>query len=481
MKRLLPSWLSLDGSAWPITAIALLLVQTFFAVLPVPEASVPRHIFVDYSPLLMAATAIAILSAVTAVRNAILFWTFLASAIGLWLVDLSLWVRFRVEFPSGFRLLAALTALALLTFLFFAEVLRRKQVERAQQESQERLRLAAEAGKVYAYEWDVIRDAIVRSPECKEVLGDIADSVGDTFDRMSARIDPEDRERFACAIQNLNPKNARYQISYRLVRPDGSVMWLEESARAFFDSKGRVRRLVGMVSDVTARKRAERELADLSARFVTAQEQERTRIARELHDDVSQRLALIAVALEDLGENPPRTKAEIGAALHDMWHRISEISSEIHHLSRQLHPSTLGLGLGAALRTLCNGVERQQGLKVTITCDNVPDALPGDVALCLYRVAQEAISNVAKHSQVKVARLELSGAGDFLQLQINDHGKGFEYDAARECGLGLLSMRERLRLVDGTLKIRSGPHGTEVLARVPVKQEVLKAAASNRG
>jgi signal transduction histidine kinase len=181
--------------------------------------------------------------------------------------------------------------------------------------------------------------------------------------------------------------------------------------------------------------------------------------------------------LKSLGQNLPKTNAEIVAALQSMWQTVSEISSEIHYLSRQLHPSTLGLGLGSALRTFCEDVETQYGLKVRVTCQRVPDAVPGDDAMCVYRVAQEAISNIVKHSQAKEARLELTGTSDHLELVISDEGKGFEYDTERELGLGLLSMRERLRLVGGTLRIRAGSGGTEVVAQVPLKPAVLRTGA----
>jgi signal transduction histidine kinase len=436
------------------------------------------RMLVDYSALIMAATIVAILNAVHAAANPTLFWSFLIAGIGLWLVDMGLWVRFHVEFPERFRLLVALTAVGFLGFFLFTEISRRQRAERSQLEGEERLRLAAQAGRMYAYEWDAVRDVIVRSPECSQVLGSLTELLDHTFGRMLAQIDAEDRERFAAAIRNLSPEKSQCQISYRVTRSDESPMWLEESARAFFDSRGRMLRVIGMVADVTARKNAERELVNLSARFVTAQEQERTRIARELHDDLSQRLALVAVTLESLGQNPPKSKLQMTVALHEMWCKISEISSDVHHLSRQLHPSTLGLGLGSALKTLCGGVERQHGLKLTVSCNQVPDALPSDVALCLYRVAQEAISNVVKHGNVQEATLELVGDSGHLSLRVIDRGQGFEYDAANEHGLGLLSMRERLRLVGGALTVRSRlSEGTEIVADVPVEHAALALTA----
>ena len=463
---------------WPAAAIGLLLVQALITFAPQQTSSSAGRLLIDYSALIMAATIVAILNAVHATANPILFWSFLIAGIGLWLVDMGLWVRFHVEFPERFRLLVALTAVGFLGFFLFAEISRRQRAERSQLEGEERLRLAAQAGRMYAYEWDAARDVIVRSPECSQVLGSLTALLDHTFGGMLAHIDADDRERFAAAIRNLNPEKRHCQISYRVTRPDGSTVWLEESARAFFDAKGRMVRLIGMVADVTARKNAERELVNLSSRFVTAQEQERTRIARELHDDLSQRLALIAVTLEGLGQHPPKSKPQMTAALHEMWCRISEISSDVHHLSRQLHPSTLGLGLGSALKTLCAGVQRQHGLKVTVSCNQVPDALSSDVALCFYRVAQEAISNIVKHGQVKQASLDLIGNPGHLSLRVSDKGQGFDYDPANERGLGLLSMRERLRLVGGVLTIRSRlSQGTEIVADVPVEHAALALTA----
>jgi signal transduction histidine kinase len=477
MTRFLGQRLSSTPNAWLITAITLLLTQVLAALMFKDRASVAGRAAIGYSPMLMTATAIAIANAIArSARMTILFWAFFTIGIALWLMDILLWTRFSVEFPARFSLLVAMLSLMLVAYFLSVEMAQRKRAEKAQTESEERLRLAAQAGKMYAYEWDARRDRIVRSAECVDILGGLASLDNETFDRMLARIHIEDRERFANAVKALSRAHPSCQLSYRIPRSDGSIIWLEESAQALFDSSGTMLGLVGMVADVSRRKEAEKALSDLSGRFVAALEQDRGRVARKLHDDVSQRLALAAVMLKNLGQNLPKTNAEIVAALHSIWQTVSEISSEIHYLSRQLHPSTLGLGLGSALRTFCEGVERQYGLKVRVTCQRVPDAVPGDDAMCVYRVAQEAISNVVKHSQAREARLELTGTSEHLELLIIDEGKGFEYDTERERGLGLLSMRERLRLVGGTLRIQTGLGGTEVLARVPLKP-TLEAGA----
>ena len=479
MRRFLRQRLKSAPNAWSITAIALLLTQVLLLFVFKGTPSAAGRTAMGCSPVLMTAAAIAIVNAIArTARMTILFWAFLTVGIALWLIDILLWTRFNVEFPDRFSLLVALLSLTLLAYFFSLESKQRERVEKALTESEERLRLAAKAGKMYAYEWDARKDKIVRSAECVDILGGLVNLDSETFDRMLARIHIEDRERFGRAIKGLSPSRPNCQLSYRIARSDGSTTWLEESARAWFDPGGTMLRVVGMVADVGTRKESEKALSDLRGRFVNALEQDRTRVARELHDDVSQRLALVAVMLKSLGQSLPKTNGEIAATLHRMWQTVSEISSEIHYLSRQLHPSTLGTGLGSALRTFCEGVERQDGLKVLVTCRHVPDAVSGDDALCLYRIAQEAISNIVKHSQAKEARLELTGTSDHLELLISDKGKGFEYDADRERGLGFLNMRERLRLVGGTIRIQTGSGGTEIVAQVPLKPPVVKSGTS---
>jgi PAS domain S-box-containing protein len=360
------------------------------------------------------------------------------------------------------------------------DITERKRAEKLLRESDERLRMAARAGKMYAYEWDAATDVIERSAECNDILGWVDEPARDSYQRMLRRIHVEDRDRFVAAVASLNPEKPTCQVNYRVPRPDNSVVWLEESVRAFFDIEGKMLRMVGMVADVSARKQVEQELSDLSGRFVTTQEEERSRIARELHDDMSQRLALAAITLQSLSENLPRTRSEIAATMRSVWRQVGEISSDVHRLSRDLHPSTLGLGLGAALKSLCKGVERQHGIRVDVNCSDLPDAVASGVSLCLYRVAQEALSNIVKHSEVKEARLEVVGNSDHLLLRVIDSGRGFD-QAKDGRGLGLLSMRERLRVVGGKLTIRSSSQGTEISAQVPIERDSEKFRAAGTG
>ncbi len=224
--------------------------------------------------------------------------------------------------------------------------------------------------------------------------------------------------------------------------------------------------------EVAQRGRAERTLRDLSARLMMAQEQERSWLARELHDDLSQKLALLAVELEQLGQKPPSSPAEIRSRTLALWRRTQEISSDLHNLSRQLHPSQFRLlGLEPALKRFCRDFGEQQGLAVEFSFSpgRAAQAVPEDIALCLFRITQEALHNVAAHSGAQKAHVELSESQDAVRLCVSDPGVGFDKEASEgKPGLGLVSMRERAHLAGGEIAIESRPsQGTRITVTVP--------------
>jgi len=207
-----------------------------------------------------------------------------------------------------------------------------------------------------------------------------------------------------------------------------------------------------------------------------AQEEERRRIARELHDDLSQRMALVQIGLEEFKQRIPDLSCQSEQSLDNLGEILSDVSSDLHVLSRQLHPSLLeGLGLVASLKRICREFRAQYKLEVQFMHKDIPTEIPGDVALCLFRIAQEGLRNVAKHSGASKAELEILGNTEQIYLYISDSGHGFNIEAAREAaGLGLISMRERLRLVGGQLSIESElTRGTRICARVPKKPSKL--------
>lgn len=351
------------------------------------------------------------------------------------------------------------------------DITERKRTEEALRKSEERFRLAAKAGRMYAYEWDVATDIVTRSDEHVNVLGFSKQAKPLTRQQLLATVHPEDRASFIGSVDQLSPENPTTRISYRMLRPDGSVVWLEKNAKAFFDEAGRMLNMVGMVADITDHKLAEEALSSVSRRLIEAQEQERARIARELHDDLSQRMALLQIGLEQVAQDTAGLSSKTRQQLHNITKLSKEVSSNLHDLSHQLHPYKLEtLGLVAALGGFCNEISRQHNLRVQFVHHDVPGQIPKEVTLCLFRIVQEALRNVVKHSGGTEAEVELSGDGDRIELCISDSGAGFSPEHVKaETGLGLISMRERLRLVKGHLSVESEPsHGTRIRVRVPL-------------
>jgi PAS domain S-box-containing protein len=416
-----------------------------------------------------------------------------------------------------------------------------------------------------------------------------------TRPELVTSVHPDDRQKFAASVDRLTPDNPATQVSYRVVRPDGSLVWLEKNARAFFDEQGKKIRMIGMVADITERKQAEealrdseeqyrrvvdhlhdaliiddadghvifandrflqmfgidreelstirledhvapewhsrvrqghdrrvggedvpahfeyegirrdgqriwleanvvpihdvtgrvthtqsvirditqRKLADdaiasVSRRLIEAQEQERTRIARELHDDVNQRIALLAIELDQLKQY-----------LHDsaLIHRFQGIceqlfvlGKDVQGLSHRLHSSKLEyLGLAAAARSFCQELSEQQNVEIEFEHADVPPNLSEEASLCLFRILQEALHNAVKHSGVAYFKVDLRQTGDTIQLSVSDTGMGFDPEVAMtQHGLGLVSMRERVSLVGGTIAIKSAPnHGVVIQVQIP--------------
>ena len=215
------------------------------------------------------------------------------------------------------------------------------------------------------------------------------------------------------------------------------------------------------------------ETRQLAGRILTAQEDERKRIARELHDDISQRLAAGAIEAgkgeQDLPAPHPARAAFAGLKEH-----LIALSDDVHRLSRQLHPAILDdLGLKDALRAECDRVAERGRLAVNFRCGQLPAGVPRDLALCVYRIAQEALRNAVKHAQADRVDLTLNADLEFLDLEVRDFGRGFDPAAGRrQRGLGLASMEERVRLVGGELSISSSPgQGTSIQVRVPWPEE----------
>jgi PAS domain S-box-containing protein len=225
--------------------------------------------------------------------------------------------------------------------------------------------------------------------------------------------------------------------------------------------------------DITDRKRSEEQLKNVSARLIRAQEEERNRIARELHDSLNQKLALLCVDIEEFTQTHP--DREVSEWLNAWSLKLQDASADLDDLSHQLHPSKLDhLGFVPALESLCRELSGRRGLRIHFLPHgdrNNFAQIDKEVALCVYRVVQEALGNAIKHSGASTARVKIRRRNQILFLLITDAGKGFSVETARLKGrLGLTSMEERLRLANGELIIRSWPnHGTQIEARIPLQ------------
>jgi PAS domain S-box-containing protein len=278
-------------------------------------------------------------------------------------------------------------------------------------------------------------------------------------------------------------RRERFTMEYRLRRHDEEYRWILDVGVPRFNADGSFAGYIGSAIDVTGHKEAERALATVSGRLIQAQEEERHRIARELHDDISQRLALLSVELQGLASARPKSLVEFRSRTEQLLKRTSQISSDIHALSHRLHSSKLDyMGAVAAMAGFCSGISEQTGLAIDFVHADVPRSLPQDISLCLFRVLQEGLRNAVKYSGALNFNVELRGVPGVILLVIRDSGAGFDPDTAMKSGgLGLISMRERVSLLKGTISIVSKPRiGTEIRVQIPVEQ-TLAASASQMG
>jgi PAS domain S-box-containing protein len=250
----------------------------------------------------------------------------------------------------------------------------------------------------------------------------------------------------------------------------GKTVSLSLTLTPLLDSAGTLVGVAEIACDVTDQDRAQQALSSVSRRLIHAQEQERARIGRELHDDIGQRLALLSLGLTGLSDGSSGVLP--GNQTEDIQRQVVEIATDIQALAYKLHSSKVELlGLPAAVRGFCVEFAQHNRVDVNFTSRDVPEHLSADISVCFFRVLQEALHNAAKHSGVRHFDVQLSTTADEIHLVVSDSGEGFDLDASRGGrGLGLVSMDERLKLVDGDLSIETQPrHGTRIHARAPLR------------
>ncbi len=379
----------------------------------------------------------------------------------------TLWERYR------WYILAVVGFSGLQGILIVGLLLNRLRLRRANDRlrtSEEGMSLAAIAAKLRFWVWDIPRDE-VRASASDWSSGNWYSAHPVHFDHFIDIVHPDDRQALRRAVRGALEGDGKYETEYRVMLPDSTVRWIAARGRIEFDQNGKPKQLRAISIDITERRRAEDEARDLNGRLITAHEDERARLARALHDDVTQRLALLAI---DAGQKEKGLGDTIaGQAMRSIRRDLVQLSEDVHALSYALHPAILeDLGLIEALKAECARFGAVEGIPTSFRASKDVDELTRALSLCLYRVAQEALRNVARHANASSVEVELRAVGGGIELAVQDNGVGFDPDRKQvRPSLGLAGMRQRLLLVDGKLLIDRAPGGgTRIVARAPLER-----------
>jgi PAS domain S-box-containing protein len=351
------------------------------------------------------------------------------------------------------------------------DVLRAAQLSRDLRESEQRMTLATDATNVGIWIRDLVRNEIWATDKWRALIG-FTKSERIDLDSYLQKLHPEDREAVRQILVKAVVSDDHYETEYRVVLPEGRIRWIASRGRIERNSAKKPVLVRGASFDITERRQAEAAARDLGGRLINAQEDERRRIARELHDDLNQRLALVSVELEMFGQNPPSQIETITSRMQDFSGQVKSMASEVHRLAHELHPAKLEqLGLAATIRGFCRELATAHEIAIEFVPRNVPPSLPDDLALCLYRITQESLQNVIKHSGATNAKVELTAGVGELLLTVTDDGCGFDpQTVATSPSLGIIGMRERVRMLHGQISVQSSPDkGTRIEVRVSLK------------
>jgi PAS domain S-box-containing protein len=284
-------------------------------------------------------------------------------------------------------------------------------------------------------------------------------------------VHPDDLEECLRIYGSAFDARTPFTMEYRLQRADGEYRWVLDTGVARYATDGRFAGYIGTAFDISERKDIEDRSRDLAGRLISAQETERRRIARDLEDDLSQHLAGLSIMLSSLKRSvgKPDSRADVEGTFATLQSRAAALAETVQNLSHELHPDVLEHGgLVPALRRHCDELQGRHHVQVTFSAGDDLDALNPDVALCLLRVSQEALTNAVRHASARTIRVELRATPKYFELGVVDDGIGFVSSERAGAGLGLRSMHERVRLVRGHVTVESRPgHGTALLVLIP--------------
>jgi PAS domain S-box-containing protein len=349
------------------------------------------------------------------------------------------------------------------------DITARKQAEAALQESEERLRLALDAAHMGIFDWDMSSQRIIWSPSHEELWGFKPGEFAGTYDAFSQRVHPDDLPGVNAEVARCIAARKPFEHEFRVVWPDGRSHWILGTGQFEFTADGKPRRMRGTAIEITDRKRAEMERQQLLVQLLEAEDEERGRLARELHDTTAQHLAAARMNLTRLSDTATALTPPVPQLLADSLALISQALHEIRTLTYLLHPPLLEeLGLAGAARDYAAGFAQRSGLRVSVDTGGFAGRLPPAMELALFRVIQESLGNVHRHSGSDCALIRLERDAEEVRMEIQDNGRGMTEGA--RAGVGLSGMRERLRQLGGRLEIESDAEGTTVLASLPLEE-----------
>jgi PAS domain S-box-containing protein len=392
------------------------------------------------------------------------------------------WELFQRDESSGLRTLRVLVAIAAIVCLasaaYIKEYLARRELDFHVGLANDRLRLAMDASASVGWDFDVKRGRNVWFGDLQTIFGISSDTYVTTGEDFIRYVHPDDRTRVSEAIADARKNQKLYAAEFRVVLPDGTVRWLAARGKFYYARNGKPERMLGVALDITERKLAEEALSYMNRRVIEAEERERDRIARDLHENVGQRLALLAIAIEELKNDFPDRVVERLDRLDAVWRKTLEILTDVKASAHELYSPRLEyLGVAAVMKTFCEEFGERKRVEIDFRSHGFPSLVLPDVSICLFRVLQEALHNGVKHSGVEKFRVQL-WADDEIHLTVSDSGAGFDLKAARRGrGLGLIRMEQRLRLVNGTFSVDSRHEkGTAVHASVPLRSASVMRA-----
>jgi PAS domain S-box-containing protein len=379
-----------------------------------------------------------------------------------------------------------LVAMSVPVILLGALVQERRNTEMALRDSQHRYSLATAAGAAGVWDWNVKTGELYLDPAVKALLGFEDDEIQNTMEGWTQCMHPDDVEPVLELVQaHLTGASPSLEAEHRAFHKDGSIRWFLCRGVVVERIEGVPVRMMGTDTDITERKLAERELherneriRELAGRLISAQEEERRRIARDLHDDLNQKVAALSIEISNVKHHLPTSSGGLAEKLTNLQARTAELVRDIRKLSHEIHPATLDhAGLVPALTSFAAELNRLEGIEVNLAMPAAPARIPPPIATCIYRVAQESIRNVIRHSGAKRVALALSVEDDVVTFFVQDEGRGFDVTRMKEHGgLGLISIEERVRLVNGRLEVRSRPGGGTFLSvQVPLATESVAA------